>query len=98
MDELAVGLRVVRGPDWNWGKQDGGEKHVGTVTRYESPKEVVVVWDSGTMANYRCSNPYDIRVLDSAGAGGCGIREGWVWHTGGVGVVLGRGGCDERKG
>lgn len=87
MDELAVGLRVVRGPDWNWGKQDGGERHVGTVTRYESPKEVVVVWDSGTMANYRCSNPYDIRVLDSAGAGGCGTRKGWVWHEEGVGVA-----------
>lgn len=80
MDELGVGLRVVRGPDWNWGKQDGGERHVGTVTRYESPKEVVVVWDSGTAANYRCSNPYDIRVLDSAGAGGCGTRKGWVWR------------------
>ena len=26
-----VGVRVVRGPDWKWGKQDGGEGHVGTV-------------------------------------------------------------------
>ena len=26
-----VGTRVVRGPDWKWGKQDGGEGHVGTV-------------------------------------------------------------------
>ena len=52
MDELAVGLRVIRGPDWNWSKQDGRERHVGTVTRYESSKEVVVIWDSGTMANF----------------------------------------------
>ena len=28
-----VGTRVVRGPDWKWGKQDGGEGHVGTVSR-----------------------------------------------------------------
>lgn len=25
------GLRVVRGPDWKWGEQDGGEGGVGTV-------------------------------------------------------------------
>ena len=29
--ELEVGLRVVRGPDWESGDQDGGEGHVGTV-------------------------------------------------------------------
>ena len=27
MDFLA-GVRVVRGPDWAWGEQDGGEDHV----------------------------------------------------------------------
>ena len=48
-----VGARVVRGPDWKWGKQDGGEGHVGTVRNFESPEEVVVVWDNGTAANYR---------------------------------------------
>ena len=25
------GLRVIRGPDWRWGDQDGGEGGVGTV-------------------------------------------------------------------
>ena len=29
------GLRVVRGPDWTWGDQDGGEGHVGTVVAVE---------------------------------------------------------------
>ncbi|KAB0378869.1 hypothetical protein FD755_010447 [Muntiacus reevesi] len=61
-----VGARVVRGPDWKWGKQDGGEGHVGTVRSFESPEEVVVVWDNGTAANYRCSGAYDLRILDSA--------------------------------
>ncbi|EFX89995.1 hypothetical protein DAPPUDRAFT_232260 [Daphnia pulex] len=42
-----VGTRVIRGPDWKWGKQDGGEGHVGTVRNFESPEEVVVVWDNG---------------------------------------------------
>lgn len=35
-----VGARVSRGPDWKWGKQDGGEGHVGTVRNFESPEEV----------------------------------------------------------
>lgn len=66
-----VGARVVRGPDWKWGKQDGGEGHVGTVRSFESPEEVVVVWDNGTAANYRCSGAYDLRILDSAPTGEC---------------------------
>ncbi|MEE6464267.1 hypothetical protein FKM82_006222 [Ascaphus truei] len=64
-----VGARVSRGPDWKWGKQDGGEGHVGTVRSFESPEEVVVVWDNGTAANYRCSGAYDLRILDSAPTG-----------------------------
>ena len=34
--EVDVGLRVVRGPDWPWGDQDGGEGHVGTVVEVET--------------------------------------------------------------
>lgn len=36
---------------------------------FESPEEVVVVWDNGTAANYRCSGAYDLRILDSAPTG-----------------------------
>lgn len=94
-----VGARVVRGPDWKWGKQDGGEGHVGTVRSFESPEEVVVVWDNGTAANYRCSGAYDLRILDSAPTGkprppglglrapgkgrGCGGRRGLLGRAGG---------------
>ncbi|XP_024613690.1 E3 ubiquitin-protein ligase MIB1 [Neophocaena asiaeorientalis asiaeorientalis] len=65
----SVRAGVVRGPDWKWGKQDGGEGHVGTVRSFESPEEVVVVWDHGSAANYRCSGAYDLRILDSAPTG-----------------------------
>ena len=65
----SVGVRVIRGPDWKWDRQDGGEGHVGTVRNYENPEEVVVVWDNGTAANYRCKGAFDIRVLDSAPSG-----------------------------
>lgn len=30
---------------------------------------MVVVWDNGTAANYRCSGAYDLRILDSAPTG-----------------------------
>nr|CAG4635323.1 EOG090X02DA [Artemia franciscana] len=51
----------------NFGQpSDGGEGHVGTVRNFESPEEVVVVWDNGTAANYRCSGAFDLRILDSA--------------------------------
>ena len=49
--------------------KDGGEGHVGTVRNFESPEEVVVVWDNGTAANYRCSGAYDLRNVDSAPTG-----------------------------
>jgi E3 ubiquitin-protein ligase mind-bomb len=64
-----VGARVIRGVDWKWGKQDGGDGHVGIVRNFESPEEVVVVWDNGTAANYRCSGAYDLRIVDSASTG-----------------------------
>ncbi len=65
----AIGGRVVRGPDWKWAKQDGGEGRVGTIRSYESHEEVLVAWDNGTAANYRCSSQFDLRLLDNAPAG-----------------------------
>ncbi len=67
--QLFVGAHVVRGPAWKWGKQDGGEGFLGSVRNFESSEEVVVVWDNGTAANYRCSGAYDLRILDSGPAG-----------------------------
>ena len=77
MMEVQVGLRVVRGPDWEWGDQDGGEGHVGTVVEVGEPpvsdggRAVVVQWDCGERCKYRCGleGKYDLRVLDSASTG-----------------------------
>ena len=63
-----IGLRVVRGPDWKWGDQDGGEGFTGTVTNITPPgllsRCVTVVWDSGLKGNYRAGpkGSYDLRV------------------------------------
>ena len=77
MEFVQVGLRVVRGPDWEWGDQDGGEGHVGTVVEVGEPsitdggRAVVVQWDCGERCKYRCGleGKHDLRVLDSAPTG-----------------------------
>jgi len=75
---LAVGVRVVRGPDWSWGEQDGGDGHVGTVVKPRvggAHKKTVtggvvfVRWDNGVIANYRISSSHDLRILRSAPSG-----------------------------
>jgi len=66
-----VGLRVVRGPDWKWGDQDGGAGHAGTViptskSKMEKlgPRTVTVLWDSGKKSTYQGGpkGSYDLRV------------------------------------
>ncbi|CAF1519556.1 unnamed protein product, partial [Didymodactylos carnosus] len=66
LDQYALGTRVVRGPEWKWQKQDGGEGHVGTVQSIENNDKVSVVWDYGQSANYRCQTHYDLRILDNS--------------------------------
>ena len=75
--EVQVGLRVIRGPDWEWGDQDGGEGHVGTVVEVGEPpvgdggRAVIVQWDWGERSRYRCGahGKYDLLILDSAPVG-----------------------------
>lgn len=78
MSVVEVGCRVLRGPDWNWGRQDGGDGHLGTlvevggVNSVSTPdKTVVVLWDSGNKTNYRVGyqNAYDLIAFDTAATG-----------------------------
>ncbi|XP_027622315.1 E3 ubiquitin-protein ligase MIB2 isoform X6 [Tupaia chinensis] len=75
---VQVGMRVVRGVDWKWGQQDGGEGGVGTVVelgRHGSPstpdRTVVVQWDQGTRTNYRAGyqGAHDLLLYDNAQIG-----------------------------
>ena len=77
---MEVGVRVVRGPDWSWEDQDGGEGNVGTVVEVklkdsnsEEEENVIVhvCWDVGVLSNYRCGfgRKYDVRMYDSAQTG-----------------------------
>ena len=74
LDQFLCGTRVVRGPDWKYGKQDGGEGHVGTVKTIEesqnNQQEVTVIWDNGDIRKYpRIHKYFDLRVLDNSATG-----------------------------
>ena len=79
MVEAALGQRVVRGPDWEWGDQDGGEGFVGTVAGLEEGGGgVIVQWDMGQRCRYRCGrdNKFELRVLDDGPSGSqCSITD-----------------------
>jgi len=53
---LNVGDRVRRGPDWEWGDQDGGAGNAGTITDVDSDGWVRVKWDKGGSNKYRTEN------------------------------------------
>ena len=76
--DVKVGLRVVRGDDWQRGDQGGGEGFVGTVVEggghggSKNPDNtVVVIWDTGAHAKFRpgYDDKDDLLVLDNAPAG-----------------------------
>lgn len=95
LNQYICGTRVVRGPDWKYGKQDGGEGHVGTVKNVEeNQQEVTIIWDNGDIRKYpRRQKYFDLRVLDNSITGichdnsvcsGCGQTPiyGIRWHCG----------------
>ena len=70
--ERCLGLRLVRGPDWCCGDQDGGEGSVGTLVEVgEGGRSALVQWDGGTRGLYRCGEDgkFELRVLDAAPTG-----------------------------
>ena len=75
---MKVGFRVVRSSDWEWGDQDGGDGHVGTIADIGGQGNsglpsgaVVVVWDFGKRGSYRCGlqGKDDLRILDNGPTG-----------------------------
>ena len=67
-----VAVRVVRGPDWCWEEQDGGEGGVGTVVAVtDEGQSAEVQWDCGIRACYRCGREgkFDLRAFDTAPTG-----------------------------
>ncbi|KAL4220974.1 E3 ubiquitin-protein ligase mib2 [Mactra antiquata] len=72
---IKPGVRVIRGPDWQSKRQDGGVGHTGTIIGVpkegSSDSKVTVTWDSGIELRYRAGedSKYDLRVFDNATVG-----------------------------
>jgi hypothetical protein len=65
-ESLPIGTRIVRGPDWKWGNQDGGDGEVGeTIQAVQSDQWVRVKWKNGTKNTYRWgkSGKYDLKLV-----------------------------------
>ena len=80
-------MRVVRGDDWQWDDQDGGDGFVGTVVEVgghdgsrNPQKTVVVVWDTGVRAKYHAGydGKEDLRVVDNAPSGSVSILQSFL--------------------
>lgn len=74
---MDVGLRVVRGPNWDDKEIDGGEGFVGTVVEIgSSPSKlpeglVQVQWDCGKRHEHRAGyhGAFDLYVFDNSPTG-----------------------------
>ena len=74
---MVLGSRVVRGPDWQWGDEDGGEGCVGTITstKYDDKKDQAVLkvrWDHGQEQKFYivgAGECYELRIFDSSTSG-----------------------------
>ena len=66
-EQLAEGMTVVRGQDWKWDDQDGGNGNHGTVIRLDSPGWYGVQWKKGRQYNYRwgSKNKYDLMIVST---------------------------------
>jgi len=50
--ELEIGDKVVRGPNWKWGNQDGGKGNTGKITSVNPKNWYIVEWSSGDSDAY----------------------------------------------
>lgn len=73
---MKTGIRVVRGPDWSSGVQDGGEGYLGTVVSIPEKGpghgKVSVIWDISGEERMYCAgrdNRFEIRIFDNGPIG-----------------------------
>ena len=70
-DAPSIGTKVKRGPDWQWGDQDGGAGKLGTVIEAIDPDGwIEVKWDEGGSNNYRwgVDGKYDLEIVTEEGS------------------------------
>jgi hypothetical protein len=57
-----LGVTVQRGPDWQWGNQDGGEGQTGVICSEAANGYIKVRWSNGATNTHRCGadGAYDL--------------------------------------
>ena len=62
MENAYVGAKVMRGPDWKWRNQDGGEGNIGTIENVQANIWVSVRWSRASWNSYRvgAEDSYDL--------------------------------------
>ena len=68
LSKIHIGTRVVRGPDWKWGDQDGPSPSEGTIiSELGSDNWIRVCWDTGAINSYRMTKDkkYDLNLAPS---------------------------------
>lgn len=77
-DLCAVGMRVVRGPGWEWENQDGGKGSAGTIIDEPSGEGwVSVTWDKGGTYSYRvgAEGKYDLAMYEPFSTTGINLTD-----------------------
>ncbi|XP_071117144.1 uncharacterized protein [Haliotis cracherodii] len=61
---IEIGIKVQRGIDWSYGRQDGGPGSFGIVIRRREDGKVKVRWDNGhiNVYNFGCHGRFDIEI------------------------------------
>nr|XP_022335068.1 uncharacterized protein LOC111131710 [Crassostrea virginica] len=65
-ESIATGCLVVRGQDWEWGRQDGGPGNIGSVLKVDDNGVILVRWKNGNMHRYRFGYEgcFDLQICD----------------------------------
>ncbi len=66
--KMAIGQRVVRGPNWQWGNQDGGAGNAGVCVEIDGDGWTRVKWDKGGTQCYKngLEGCYDLAPVPGA--------------------------------
>ncbi len=67
-ENIAVNLRVTRGPDWTWSDEDGGEGKTGVILSFDKSKAIAqVLWEGGQAhKHYRFGLKRDLMICIGA--------------------------------
>ncbi len=73
---MEVGIRVVRGNDWQWRDQDSGDGHCGTVVEIGMVLlDVLLGWAKLIVARFRQAREQNITREDCGRHVGLGIQD-----------------------